>query len=324
MLITRIKFIVLLIAVLCGVNSFTAEPADEAFLVYNRLERDHFKSDTTVRLSICIKNISSTSASFKIYSGGPEIGDYLTFQPVVFDNQGNEAETIVPYKMKNQNLMEVSKTLKERAILLDPGEVFTHSISLNTIYKLENDVPYRVRSFFFPDLLAQQVVLKSNNEVSLVVSDRGLGTVKTGIIRERPEIELDRTMAPSEVVIIHLLGEKNREMNKFIKYIDIKKYINSYSDYIRLYQLADDDEKRTIEDDFISYLSRERSDYILDFKITQEEVENNKKISYVDVVVDRFNPRRTKRFRYRYTLEKENDHWLITGLEATIMKGIAR
>ena len=297
---------------------------EESLLVYNRMERERFTSDENMMLTVCVKNISAAPVSFKIYSGGSGIGDYITFQPVVFDRQGNEAETIVPYKMKNLSLQTIAASLTERIVTLDPGEIFSHAMAINSIYKIEKDVPYRIRSFFVPDAITGLEVIKSNNELSAIMTDRGSRNVKSGIIREKPERIADRTMSPSEVIAIHLLAEKNRDTEKYIKYIDVPKYINSYSDYVRVYQLADDEEKRSVEEDFINFLSRERDDYILDFKIVQEEVENNQKISYVDVVAERFGARKPKWYQYRFSLEKDNNHWLITGLEATIMKGATK
>jgi hypothetical protein len=299
-------------------------PADASFLVYVRLDRERFDPRGQVMLDVCVKNVSSQPQSFTIYSGGPEIGDYLTFQPAVYNSQGNEAESIVPYRMKGQALKDIAAKVQARSITLEPGEIFTRAVDLNSLYRLEHDVHYRVRSFFLPDLLTQQQVHKSTNELSFIVSARGMGNMKSGVIREKRPMDVDRTMSPSEVVVIHLLAEKNRDREKFIKYIDVPKYINSYSDYVKVYQSADNDEKRTIEEDFVAYLSRERGDYLLDFTILQEEVEKNRKISYVDAVAERFGPRRSKKYRYRFTLEKDNLHWLITGLEATILKGSAR
>ncbi len=311
-----------ILLVLAGGPVFPA--MEESLLIYNRMEKERFGPEERMVLTVCVKNVSQAPVSFKIFNGGSSVGDYITFQPVVYDRQGNEAETIVPYKMKNQALQSMAALLTERVVTIDPGEIFSHEIALNEIYRIEKDVPYRVRSYFLPDALAGAEVLKSGNELSMIVSDRGYRSVKSGIIREKPAMSADRTMSPSEVISIHLLAEKNRDIEKYIKYIDISKFINSYSDYVRIYQLADDDEKRSVEEDFISYISRERDDYILDFNIIGEEVESNRKISYVDVVAERFGARRPARYRYRYSLEKDNNHWLITGLEATIMKGAAQ
>jgi hypothetical protein len=76
-----------------------------------------------------------------------------------------------------------------------------------------------------------------------------------------------------------------------------------------------------IEEEFIRFLSRDRKDYILDFKILDENIVRDRNIAYVDARVRRFEVRIPSIYQYKYTLEKFRDFWLITEVEATVMKG---
>jgi len=119
-------------------------------------------------------------------------------------------------------------------------------------------------------------------------------------------------------------AEKNKNWSRMLKYINIEEFINSFSDFVKLYSRAGSFEKKEIEDKFSRFLSRERPDYILDFKITGEEIDSNGKFAHVNVIVDRFGVRITERYLYRFVLEKKEKLWLINSLEASVMKGIKR
>ena len=105
-----------------------------------------------------------------------------------------------------------------------------------------------------------------------------------------------------------------------LKYIETEKFINSYSDFARRYNLAKFNKERLkIEQEFIKFLTRRRDDFLLDFKIISEGIDN--RISYVSVVVSRKGVRKRERYKYHYTLEKFKNLWLIIKMEATVLKG---
>ena len=288
--------------------------------VFNNMNQHYYASDEKCMINVYVHNTSGKNVAFTFYNGTGDTGDYLTFQPVVYDMQGKEAEIIVPYRLKNQSLADIMKRVKQRRITLVPGETFMHAIDLRSIYSLEPDTAYRVKSFFFPDI-TKKIVLRSSNELVFKIVEDTHKAVVSGVVRPRKRRVLEEYIAPSEVIMLHLNAEKMKEWHRFIKYIDISQFINSYSNYVRIYQLADDEEKIGIEEEFVNFLTRQRNDYILDYEILKEEVEKNGEIAYVEVAVERFAPRMTEAYKYRYTLEKEKKYWLITGLEATIMKG---
>ncbi|PKL17054.1 MAG: hypothetical protein CVV49_13180, partial [Spirochaetae bacterium HGW-Spirochaetae-5] len=107
-------------------------------------------------------------------------------------------------------------------------------------------------------------------------------------------------------------------------YIDLDKYIHSYPDFSRKYDLADDYDKKIIEKDFIRFLINRGNDYLVDYKVVNEEIDSSGLVSYVTVDASRNSMISTLRMKYVYRLEKnsETDYlWLVSGLEASITRG---
>lgn len=290
----------------------------DKFNVYLRMDKQNFFLEEDVILKICVKNRSAKKISIDIYEKeGYTVPSYATFQPVVYDLMGRDAEIIIPYRLESRNISDVINDMKKRRIELAPDEVLIHPINLKDVYNLKPDKKYRVRSFFFPDF-ANRDTIRSNNELSFRI-------IHVKRDKEKPvEKGINRKISPPEVILLVLNAEKNQDWKRMLKYLDIEKYINSYSNYIRIYNLANNYEKKRVEEDFVKFLSRERNDYILDFKITRDEIINNDNLAYVDVIMDRFGVKRTHRYKYRYTLEKYENFWLVINLEASHMKGIVR
>jgi len=314
------RFIHLLIFTLIfGMLPVYSELPSRGFLrIFQILDKKSYFSDEDIVLKICIKNISKEKQSITIYDCNKcPSSNYTTFQPVIYDMQGREAEIIVPYKLENRALSEVIKELEPRQIQLAPNEMFIYSVNIKTIYNLKEKSDYRVKSFFFPDFKENKVIL-SDNELKFKIA-------KTRIdIKRLKKKGREIANTPIEIILLILNAEKSKKRDRFVKYINIEKFINSYSNYIGKYNRADDEEKLIIEKDFIKFLLRDRHDYILDYHILREEIDTENKTAYVNVIVDRFGVKITDRYKYRYTLEKAKNLWLVTDLEATIMKGIRR
>ncbi|MFC1669098.1 hypothetical protein ACFL20_01800 [Spirochaetota bacterium] len=281
------------------------------------MDKRNFSSNEDVVLKVCIKNISSKNISFNIYESGKiKKTDFTTFQPYVYDMYGRDAQLIVPYRLQGKRTDHVLSKMKKRNIILGPEEIIIHRVNLNQIYKLNAGLKYRVKSFFLPDF-GKKIVIKSINELSFKVKrakrDR----------KKQDRLDIKRGLTPSETVLLALDAEKGKDWSRMIKHYDIEKYINSYPDYIRIYNLADRLEKQKIEKKFINYLSRKRFDYLLNFKIVNDEIDKNRRVAYVDVLVKRFGVIRHDKYKYRFTLEKyigHKDLWLITGYEATVLR----
>lgn len=312
----------LFFALFCVNSIGFAEYSSSDFKIYIVMDKFNFYSDEEINVKICVKNISGAKKDFFVYDkNGQENINYSSFQPVVMDMDGREAEIIVPYRLEFKSKNDEILNLTQRGVQLLPDETLVHTIDLKKIYNLDHKIKYRVKGFFFPDF-KDDLVITSNNELAFYVSSARSDSIKSGIRFSSRKQKIFREISPSEIIKLALISEKGKEWDKMIKYIDIEQYINAYSDYARRYNIAEEyDGKLKIEKDFIRFISRDRDDYILDFKVISENIKNDNKIAYVDVIVDRNGIKRTNRYKYRYTLEKYGNMWLIVNLEATVLKG---
>ncbi|RPI92696.1 MAG: hypothetical protein EHM32_08860 [Spirochaetales bacterium] len=287
----------------------TAGQAESPFVLIIQMDRSTFAEDEPVVFNMIIKNTSDKKEFFVSYDTS-----YTTYQPVVYDAQGREAAITVPYRLMNRRVEEVVRDMYPRAVELLPNETLTHTVNLKNLYDLRTGAEYRVRGFFLPDMRNPSALPSSNILSFKIVRAPGL-VKKSGVVRQ------ERGVSPSEVVLLALTAEKNGTWDRLYKYIKADTFINAFPDYVRLYNTADEIEKLRILEEFARFLARRRDDYIKDFSITDEIFLPGKNIAYVDVVVNRYGPRLPFRFKYRYTLEKTRDHWLIIDLEATVLKG---
>ncbi len=292
------------------------EKKDNPLAVSISFDRLRFHLDQPVVLKISVKNMSGRNEDISIYedekSREPH---YSTFQPVVFDMRGREAEIIIKYRLENRSREEVVKGLKMRKLTLAPEEELSHSINLRSIYNLLPERKYRVKGYFFSDFAGKGEPLMSN-EVSFIVSGR------EKVPRFYKPAGIAHNVSPGEIVSLALQAERDKNWKRVFKYYRIGKYISSYPEYVRIYNLADKAGKMKIENDFLDFLSRERSDYILDFNIVKGEIEESGRIAHVNARVERFAPGKPDRYIYRYTLERYKNIWLIVSLEATVVKEV--
>lgn len=299
---------------------FSSEGEDHkcTFLMYISIDKLTFNPDESIILEIHIKNKSHKRESLKIYDV-----NYTSFQPVVYDMSGREADIIVQYRLMNLGMKDVIKNLKPRVIELSPNETIVHSVNLRNIYNIKGGRKYRVKAFFSPDAM-REVVIYSENMLTFKIRESAGIDKKSGIAKNGrlsvPLLSLDkRKISPSEVIMLFLHAEKNRNWDNYLKYIEIERYINAYPDFVRVYKDTNEEKRWEIIEEFIEFLKQERTDYIIDFKILNELViEDN--VAYVDALVRRFGPKFPFIFNYRYTLESFRDLWVITDVEATVTK----
>ncbi len=305
-----------------------------SFSVNLHLEKQKFHNSEDIMLNIQIKNVTDDEISFFIYDSPKrsdifdkargDNADYTTFKPVVFDMKGRNAELIVPYIITARDSKETISWMKKREIKLAAGETFMHTQNLKRIYNFEPEKNYRLRLHFFPFIgeeADENKIIVSSNELSFkVINDKAYIPFQA---KDPGGVKL----TPSEVVLLLLSAEKESKWERSLKYIDTDKFIHSYPDFSRKYDLADDYDKKIIEKDFIRFLINQRNDYLIDYRIINEEIDNTGLVSYVTVDAARNSMIRTQRMKYVYRLEKnsEGDYlWLVSGLEASITKGERR
>jgi len=331
------RFYYILSSVICAlflIVNISDGRETHTFSVYLHLEKQKFHSSEDIMLNIQIKNITDDEISFYIYDSPRrsdifdkargDNADYTTFKPVLFDMKGRNAELIVPYITSGKESKETISWMKKREIKLGAGETFMHTQNLKRIYNFEPDKSYRLRLHFFPfigDAEDESKVIVSGNELSFkVIPDKSYLPYEAknpGGVR----------LTPAEVILLLLDAEKAGQWEKSLKYIDLDKFIHSYPDFSRKYDMADDYDKKFIEKDFIRFLVTRKNDYLLDYRIVNEEIDSTGLVSYVTVDAGRNGMVKKQKFKYIYRLEKNNEGdylWLVSGLEASIMKGEKR
>mgnify|MGYP007042363884 CR=1 FL=1 len=294
------------------------DPAEKPqFRVTISMDRYVFTEDDQVIVNMVIHNNSDKKESFRVYDTSARGNAYTTFQPMVMDAGGREAESTVPHRMMNRDFKEVLRDIEPREVTLMPNETMLHTLNLKSVYDLDLNTEYRVKGYFYPDAMEKTVLMSENTLTFKIVRSPGQErrTVIAGIRRE---------LAPTEVVVLLLNAERDGNWNNFFKYLRAEKFINAYPQFVQLYSAADELEKLKIIEDFNKFLMRPRSDYIKDYSVIRESIRDDRTEAYVDVVVKRYAPRKPVSYRYRYTLEKYRDFWLCTDIEATVTKGESR
>lgn len=310
--------VLLLIIAVSSIPGFSGVYEPDKLRVHLRMDKKIFYSDEEVTLQVCVKNISEKKNYFDVYDTlGNESSFYTTFQPLVFDMNGREAELIVPYKQEKRDLLDLVRNLEKRMVELAPGEMFVYSVNIKNCYNVNLNTTYRIQCLFYPAFV-ENTVVKSDNELSFKI-------VEEKRYNKPSEVDaIERTISPKEVILLTLKAEKDRDWDIWIKYINVEKYINAFPEFVQKYIRANYEEKSLIEKEFVRYATRERDDYLVKYRIVREAVEKTRKIAYVDVIEERFGIKWNYRYKYRFTLEQYKNLWLITDEEATVMKGIKK
>lgn len=302
-------------------------------VIINTDKLKYFNSDEII-LKINIKNITDEPAVFYVYDSPQrtdifnrergDTADYTTFKPVVYDMNGKNAELLVPYITGEKNQAETLSWMIKREIKLGPGETFTHTQNLRKIYNLPSDKNYRMKLHFFPfigDKDDENLAVVSSNEIKFrITRDRAY-------VPFQPKDPNSVRLTPGEVVLLLISAEREKNTERAIKYLDIDKFIHSYPDFSRRYDIADDVEKKDIEKEFIRYLINRKEDPLAEYRIISEEPEASGTVAYVTVEAMRNGLIKPARFRYVYRLEKnaETDYiWLVAGLEAQVIRDVRK
>ncbi len=303
----------IVLSFMAPVSSAVYEP--DKFRVHLRMDKKMYYADEDVTLHIHVKNISEKKNYFEVYDSlENESSNYSTFQPLVFDLKGREAEITVPYRIEKRDLADSIRGLEKRIVELGPGESFVHTVNIKDLFTVGLNTTYRVQGLFYPTF-EENSVIKSDNELSFKI-------VEQKRLNKPSEIDsIERSLSPKEVILLTLKAEKDRDWDNWIKFINVEKYINAFPEFVQKYIRANYEEKSQIEKNFIKFVTRDRDDYLLHYRIVREAVEKERRIAYVDVIEERFGIRWNYRYKYRFTLEQYKNLWLITDEEATVMKG---
>lgn len=290
------------------------------FKVIISLDKQLYYADEEIILKIHVRNSTLEKKTLVIYDkDDAEHVNYSTFQPIVFDMGGTEAEAIVPYRREAVKPEDELAKLTPRQVTLLPGETLTHRVNLLDLYTILEKTRYRVKGYFSPDC-REKLIIASENELTFSRSAQRSDALPSGMTPLRQGREYARAITPAEIVRLALMAEKDRDTSRLIKYFDIAKYINAYQQYANKYNRAEEDDRAKIEEEFLSYLCRPRSDYLLDFTVVSEDINSRTNSAVVDLLVNRYGGEAPERYRYRYTLEKSDTSWLIVYLEVTVLR----
>ena len=325
--------IIILFMFISGENNLFSKDT-HAFSVHIRTDRLKYYNNDEIMLNISIKNITDEPVVFYVYDPPNRIdifnrergdtADYTTFKPVVYDMNGKNAELVVPYIISEKDKTETLSWMIKREIKLGRGETFTHAQNLRRIYNILPEKNYRIKLHFFPyigDKDDENQVVVSSNEIKFKVTrDKAYAPFQ-------PKDPNSVRLNPSEVVLLLINAEREGNVERAIKYLDIDKFIHSYPDYSRRYDISDDTDKKNIEKEFIRFLINRKTDPLSDFRIVSEETDSAGLVSFVSVEATRKGLIRPGRYRYVYRLEKnaETDYiWLVAGLEALVIRDVRK
>ncbi len=315
----RTLFSLLVLCILGVGNSLLPQEVDErpAFRVQIFMDRYAYDGDGPVKLHIKVLNSAFRQEIFKVADV-----DYLTFQPVVYAPGGKEAEILVAHRLKKVSKDEVLKHIVPRTIILSRNETFTYTVDLKKLYRIEAPGEYRVRAYFMPDP-DHDFAIPSENVVRFKIvrpADYASHSLY-GPVREKRHDPARFSLSPREVVLLFLTAEKEKKWDNYFKYVKLESYIQSFPEFGKLYNNSDDVEKLKIEEEFVTFIKRSREDYITGFNVAKESRIEGDRIAYVDSHVSRYGTKFGFSYTYKYTLEKFDALWLITGVEATLKKG---
>ncbi|MBN1498630.1 MAG: hypothetical protein JW982_00615 [Spirochaetes bacterium] len=297
-------FIIFLLGFLLFGVSLSADQTWRIFLSSSRLT---FYSGNQINITVNVKNITESNLKFRIYNA-----DYSTFQPVVFTMDGQEAPTSVEYRLKGLKVENVAAAASFREIELASGESFQYTFNLNDFYKIESGKKYKVRLFFMP-AVNDGYIVRSENTVYIDV-------VNPPVRNESRVTETASGFTASEVLDLFLKAEKELRWKDYIKYLEPEKYISAFPQYARQYNAGDEVVKRDVLREFIQYLSTERYDYIVDYRLENEVYLPETNEAFVYARVKRYGGVKPFVYLYKYRLKSYKNYWLITDVEASVSR----
>ncbi|HOD14784.1 MAG TPA: hypothetical protein PK307_08110 [Spirochaetota bacterium] len=311
------RTIIIALLLIASISAFSMVYEPDKLRVHIRLDKKTYYADEEINLQVCVKNISEKKNYFEVYdSSESDSALYTTFQPIVFDMKGREEKPTVT-GFDERNAADLVKGLDKRMIELGPGEMFTHTVNVKDLFELKLNTMYRIQGLFYPDFEENRLIKADNELVFKIIEQKHYS-------KPSDVDAIDRSISPKEVMLLTLKAEKDRDWSNWKKYVNIEKYINAFPEFVQKYYRANYEEKKEIEKDFIAFATRERDDYLVDYRVIDEMIEKDRAVAYVDVIVDRFGIRKTNRYKCRYTLEQYRNLWLVTDEEATVMKGVKR
>ncbi len=277
-----------------------------------QLDRTVFRQGEPIVVRFRITNAGHRTV--RIYPFSPE---ERSFQFEVLDRNGREIADDPGRRFDpNDDVLENYQVdlagNRTREIQLQPGETFERRVYLNRHYNLKPG-EYRISGFFYPDA-RHDVILRTRNRLRLRiekdVSPFVYDEVKATAYGSGPDAE--------ETVYLFLSAEMMGKTEKFLKYVDLSKFILSYDMFARQYLRASKQQQENVLRRFADYLKSGPTDPLRRFRILRsvEQAENRMR---VDVLALRSSGSYRVEYLYNYYLDRAPDGtWKITSVVATV------
>lgn len=207
---------------------------------------------------------------------------------------------------------------QSRHLLLQPGESYSRRINLQEIFEFRQGEDYVVHGYFFPNFLQKrELSLRSQNRLDLSIRPLKQVVARESSAQKAPGI------APDEVVFMHLKAEMERRSRRYLKYLDLDRFIKVYDSYYERFVEANKVEKQKVMNEFREYLTRNRADKLLNFRVIRT-IQKKEGRAHVHVYIKRYAGRINEHFIYDYLLTKDESraYWRIVDLKVTRKKNI--
>ena len=262
----------------------------------------------------------------------PSFDTLKSFQFLITDKAGREIHALVGSEIGNSRERGEPVTNMQgqlvKEIILHPGESFEKNIDLSGIYNFKPGQEYRIVGYFYPDYRNGYFVRTANlSRIRLSAkreSEFHTRTARGGMEERLPGL------APEEIVYLFLSAEKRRNWSNYLKYLNLRKFIQSYDRFASRFIMASRLEKPVILREFEKYLIGEPADRLKSFQITGKEfartgageIKSRDRVQ-VKVRVERQSKGYQILYNYVYSLERVRDRpgfWKIIYVTVNIIK----
>ncbi|MBW7858368.1 MAG: hypothetical protein H3C43_08770, partial [Leptonema sp. (in: Bacteria)] len=266
-------------------------------------------------ISVTFKISNQGHRTVRLYPFSPES---RSFQFEVLDKNGKELSSDeTKFYDENDDVLENNIVDlagdRVREIQLQPGESFERRIFLDRHYRL-NPGQYRVSGFFLPDA-RHDILLRTVNRLELRIEKK-----KSRFLFEERDDTLTTAAGPDaeETVYLFLSAEMLGKTDRYLKYIDLRKYILSYDMFARQYVRASKQKQEEVLQRFADYLKSGPVDPLRRFRIIKSTSETDTRYR-VDVIALRSSGNYRVEYLYNYYLDKDQaGAWRISSVVAGI------
>lgn len=252
---------------------------------------------------------------------------YTSFKALIQDEEG-----LIPRLKVEWFLRGITWTAEDKQIYLSQendytryiklmsGDCFSSEVDLNDLYELEVGKRYLVKSYFYPNFLYNDKnFVISRNQSSFSIAK---GKNPFDAAASRKALSEDKKIAhikPEDIIFLYLKAVLEKKTENAIRFIDLNSFIQAYENYRKRYEAVNRFEKQRAIDDFRNFLSRDRKDYLMDFRILRTEYSRrDRESAFVHVNIKRYGGAIPIFFQYIYQLKKAKNGsipWKIVNLK---------